>query len=155
LQRFQTEGEIMRMASKMHFAILAGLTGLFALRMAAQAIQRWAPQPWLPAFNDFQGSSLAYSTLLTIQLLILGLMMRTTWRVGRNIAEPSPGLGRGLAWFGGVYMAGSILRILIGLTVPNAHPWFSTWIPALFHLVLAGFVIAAAHFHLRYPERVQ
>ena len=145
----------MRMASKTHFAILAGLTGLFALRVAGQAIQRWAPQAWLPAFDDFQGSSLGYSTLLTIQLLILGLMTRTTWRVGRGIAQPSHRLGRGLAWFGGIYMAGSVLRILVGLIVANAHPWFSTWIPALFHLLLAGFVIAAAAFHLRHSERAQ
>jgi hypothetical protein len=145
----------MRMASKTHFAIFAGLTGLFALRVAGQAIQRWAPQFWLPGFDDFQGSGLAYSTLLTIQLLILGLMLRTTWRVGRGITQPSARLGHGLAWFGGIYMAGSVVRILVGLAVANAHPWFSTWIPALFHLVIAGFVIAAADFHLRYAERTR
>lgn len=143
----------MRMASRPHFAILAVLTGLFAARVAGQAIQHWAPQAWLPGFDDFQGSSLGYSTLLIIQLLILGLMLRTCWRVGRGITRPSRRLGRGLAWFGGIYMAGSVVRILVGMTVANAHPWFSTWIPALFHLVLAGFVIAAATFHLRGPRQ--
>lgn len=142
----------MRMASNTHIAILSTLTGLFALRVAGQAIQHWAPQAWLPAFDAFQGSNLRYSTLLTVQILILGLMLRTTWRVGRGITQPSRRLGRGLAWFGGVYMAGSILRILIGLGVQNAHAWFSAWIPALFHLVLAGFAIAAADFHLRYSK---
>src|SRR5262245_26354458 len=99
----------MRMTSKAHFAILAGLTGLFGLRVAAQAVQHWFPQSWLPPFEDFQGSRLGYSTLLTTQLLILGLMIRTCWRVARGVTQPSRGLGRGLAWFGAIYMAGSLL----------------------------------------------
>lgn len=139
----------MRMTSKPHFATLAGLTGLFGLRVAGQAVQQWFPQPWLPAFEAFQGSSLRYATLLLTQLLILGLMLRTCWRVARGVTRPSRRLGRGLAWFGAIYMTGSIVRIAVGLAVPGVPAWFSTWIPAFFHLVLAGFVIAAADLHLR------
>ena len=125
------------------------LTLLFSLRVAAQALQFWKPQSFLPAFGDFQGSSLGYSTLLTIQLVILALMLSTCLRVAGASSVPRAGLGRGLAWFGGIYMAGSVTRIAVGLGVPSAPAWFSAWIPAFFHLVLAAFVLTAAHYHLR------
>jgi len=130
---------------------MALLTGLFGLRVAGQAVQFWMPQSFLPTFDLFQGSTLRYSTLLLIQLLILGLMLRTCLRVGGGISVPDRRLGRGLAWFGGIYMAGSVARIAVGIAMPSAPAWFSAWIPAFFHLVLAGFVLTAAHYHLGHP----
>jgi hypothetical protein len=50
--------------------LMALLTGLFGLPIAGQAVQFWAPQSFLPAFDAFQGSSLSYSTLLLTQLLM-------------------------------------------------------------------------------------
>jgi hypothetical protein len=135
-----------------HVVVMALLTGLFGLRVAGQAVQFWMPQSFLPAFGSFQGSTLPYSTLLLIQLLILGLMLRTCLRIGSGIGVPDRRLGRGLAWFGGLYMAGSVARIAVGLAIPSAPAWFSTWIPAFFHLVLAGFVLSAAHFHLHHSR---
>jgi hypothetical protein len=126
------------------------LAGLFSLRVAGQAVQHWAPQGFLPDFAAFQGSSLPYPLLLAFQLVILGWMVRTIMRVGRGATMPNRRVGRWLAWIGSIYMAGSILRIAVGLAIPSAPTWFSTWIPALFHLVLAGFVISAAAFHLRH-----
>ncbi len=145
----------MQMNSKQHVLVMALLTGLFGLRVAGQALQFWFPQNFLPAFDSFQGSNLHYSTLLLIQLMVLGLMLRTCWRVGRGMTVPDRRLGRGLAWFGGIYMAGSVARIAVGIVVPSAPAWFSTWIPGLFHLVLAGFVLTAAHFHLRHSRPVE
>lgn len=133
-----------------HVLVMALLTGLFGLRVAGQAVQLWMPQSFLPAFDAFQGSKLSYSTLLLTQLLILALMLRTCLRIGIGISIPDRRLGRVLAWFGGVYMVGSIARIAIGIAVPFAPAWFSTWIPAFFHLVIAGFVLTAAHYHLRH-----
>jgi len=129
---------------------MAWLTGLFALRVAGQAVQFWMPQEFLPAFAAFQGSNLSYPTLLLAQLLILALMLRTCLRIGSGKSVPNRRVGRGLAWFGGIYMAGSVARIAVGIALPSAPAWFSTWIPALFHLVLAGFVLTAAHYHLRH-----
>jgi hypothetical protein len=133
--------------SNRYVLVMGSLTGLFSLRVAAQAMQLWRPQSFLPAFDDFQGSNLDYSTLLLIQLVILALMLRTCLRVAGGTSVPQPGLGRGLAWFGGIYMAGSVARIAIGLAIPSAPAWFSAWIPAFFHLVLAGFVLTAARYH--------
>ena len=141
----------MQTNSSRHVLVMALLTGLFGLRVAGQAVQFWMPQSFLPTFDLFQGSTLRYSTLLLIQLLILGLMLRTCLRIGGGIGVPDRRLGRGLAWFGGIYMAGSVARIAVGIAMPSAPAWFSAWIPAFFHLVLAGFVLTAAHYHLGHP----
>jgi uncharacterized membrane protein HdeD (DUF308 family) len=135
---------------------MALLTAFFGLRVAGQAVQFWMPQSFLPAFDEFQGSRLSYSTLLLTQLLILALMLRTCLRIGTGTSVPDRQLGTGLAWFGSIYMAGSVARIAVGIAVPTAPAWFSTWIPAFFHLILAGFVLTAAHYHHRRgPASVQ
>lgn len=125
-------------------ALLWFLTLLFAFRVLGQALQRWRPQSFLPPFDAFQGSGLPYPALLSAQLIILALMVRAALRVGAGTMSPSPGQLRFLTGFGSLYMAGSVLRILIGLTMHNAPRWFSTWVPAFFHVVLAGFVITLA-----------
>jgi hypothetical protein len=112
------------------------LTFLFALRVAGQAIQRWAPQAWLPPFDAFQGSELPYGVLLGSQLVILAAMARFAVRV------PRP--RRVFLWTGGIYMAGALARIAIGILVPAAPAWFSAWIPAFFHVVLAAYLLTLA-----------
>ena len=120
------------------------LTFLFSLRVAGQAVQRWAPQSWLPPFDAFQGSNLPYGFLLLAQLAILAAMIFC------NIRRPRG--GPVLLWFGAIYMTGSVLRIVVGLALPSAPAWFSTWIPAVFHLVLAGYVLGLATGRDRSPE---
>ena len=132
-----------------HAALLAALTALFLLRVAGQAIQRWLPQPWLPPFGAFQGSGLPYAVLLSAQLAILAVMLHVCWRVRSGALLPNARVGRILAWCGGLYMAGSCLRIAVGLALPGAPAWFTAWIPAAFHPVLAGFVLVTADYHLR------
>jgi hypothetical protein len=131
-----------------HAAVMSLLIGLFSLRVAGQAVQHWLPQDWLPEFGEFQGSGLPYSGLLTLQLLILVVMARTCVRISGRTSTPSRSQGVGLVWFGGVYMLGSIARIAVGIGLPAAPDWFTAWMPAFFHLILAAFVLTAAHFHL-------
>jgi hypothetical protein len=119
------------------------LTFLFSLRVAGQAIQLWAPQPFLPPFDAFQGSNLPYPVLLGAQVGILAVMVFCNLRRPRG--------GRVLRWLGAIYMTGSVLRIVVGLAVPSAPAWFSTWIPAAFHLVLAAYVLALATARGRSP----
>jgi hypothetical protein len=130
-------------------ALLWALSFLFALRVLGQAVQRWAPQPLLPAFDEFQGSSLPYWLLLSAQILILAAMTLISWRVQAGMLAPSARAASVLAWAGGIYMAGSLVRIAVGLAVPAAPDWFRTWIPAIFHVVLAGFVLTLAVYHRR------
>lgn len=129
------------------------LACLFALRVAGQAIQRWLPQPFLPNFDAFQGSGLPYWLLLSAQIVILGVMFLTCWRISVGSLAPNPRLGRALFYAGAVYMIGSLGRIAVGWVVPEAAPWFRTWIPALFHLVLASYVLTVAGYHLRANRR--
>ena len=120
------------------------LTFLFSLRVAGQAIQRWAPQSWLPPFDAFQGSNLPYWFLLSVQLAILAAM------AFYNLRRPAG--GRVLFWLGVIYMTGSLARIAVGLAVPDAHPWFRAWISGVFHIVLAAYLLvlsAPARFHSR------
>jgi hypothetical protein len=125
------------------------LSALFAARVLGQALQRWLPQPFLPPAEAFQGSALPYGVLLSAQLAILTAMLYLSFRMQTGALLPSRRLGVGLAWVGTVYMAFSVGRIAVGLAVPKADAWFRTWIPALFHLVLAGFVLTVSLYHLR------
>jgi hypothetical protein len=128
-------------------ALLWLLSFLFALRMLGQALQHWAPQPYLPPFNAFQGSNLPYWLLLSAQLVILVLMARFAWRVQAGSLVPGRCAASVLAWVGWIYMAGSLGRIAVGLVVPAAPAWFTTCISAVFHVVLAGYVLTLAYYH--------
>jgi len=125
------------------------LSLLFALRVLAQALQRWLPQSWLPPFGHFQGSNLSYPVLLSAQLLILAAMLRCTWTAQRTELTAGTRLSRTLLWCGAIYMSGSVARLTIGLTISIAPPWFRAWISAVFHLVLAAFVLTLAWTHHR------
>ncbi len=128
-------------------------TGLFAGRVLGQALQARAPQSWLPPFAAFQGSGLPYPLLLSSQLAILAGMAAGAWRVHHGVLRERPELARWLRGFFVLYMTGSVARILVGLTVPDAPRWFSTWIPAIFHLVLAGYVGVLAECYAKGSSR--
>jgi hypothetical protein len=130
-------------------ALLWTLSCLFALRVFAQALQRWLPQSFLPPFGRFQGSSLPYPVLLSAQFLILAAMLRYSWKAHFAALTANRRVTKTLFWCGAIYMVGSVARIAIGLTISIAPPWFSAWISAVFHLVLAGFVLTLAWTHHR------
>lgn len=147
--------ETSRLAPSLHpprglyVLVLGLLTFAFLLRVLAQALQYWEPQPWLPAFNRFQGSGTPYWLLLSSQVLILAVMVRTTLRVHFGAPAPRRSAVRLLAWGGSIYMAGSLARLGVGLTFPAPAPWFTAWISAVFHVVLAGFVLTLAAYYAR------
>jgi hypothetical protein len=127
--------------------ILACLAGAFALRVIGQAIQRWTPLAALPPFDSFQGSRIPYWALLSTQLVLIVIMTRVTSRVATGALPRSARAARVLGWAGGVYMAGSLVRIAIGVLIENAPAWFSAWISGVFHLVLAAFVLTLSAYH--------
>jgi hypothetical protein len=126
---------------------LGTLTAFFALRVAGQALQRWTPLDALPPFGAFQGSGMPYWLLLSVQLFILALMVSITHDVAAGTRRRNPQAARVLGWIGAIYMAGSLGRIVAGLVLADPPPWFTAWIPALFHLILAGFVLTLAAYH--------
>lgn len=130
------------------FVLLAwALCALFMLRVCAQAIQVWAPQPLLPRFQEFQGSSIPYWILLPLQLGIVCIMVTCSWRMQRRTLTVSKRTGTVLLTGGSIYLVGSITRLMIGLFLPGAPAWFSAWIPAIFHVVLAAFVLEVGAYH--------
>jgi hypothetical protein len=142
----------MRVKTAAAFSLYAAtgwlLCAMFGARVLGQMLQRWMPQPFLPPAEAFQGSSLPYGVLLSTQLVILAAMLYLTIRMQTGSLVPSRRLGVGLAWAGGIYMVFSVGRIAVGVVLPEANPWFRTWIPAFFHLVLAGFVLTVSLYHL-------
>jgi hypothetical protein len=138
------------------FALILGLLCvLFALRVAGQAIQRWVPLSFLPPFDAFQGSKLPYALLLSIQFVLLALMLGVTSRVYGGALRKSARAAHTLGWIGGIYMAGSVVRLAVGLAFDEAPAWFTAWIPAGFHFVLAAFVLTLAAYYALERAAVQ
>ncbi len=129
------------------FLILAALACLFAMRVVAQAMQRWHALPFLPPFDAFQGSALPYELLLSAQIVILAVMARLAWQVRADKLQRRPSVGRALAIVGWIYFSVMLIRLCVGIAAPAAPGWFKAWIPGVFHLVLAAFVLALAAYH--------
>jgi hypothetical protein len=141
--------------NRFYALILGLLCVLFALRVAGQAIQRWLPLSFLPASDAFQGSGLPYALLLAIQCGLLTLMLGVTSRVYAGALRKSARAARTLGWVGCMYMGGSLARLAVGLMLDQAPAWFTAWIPAAFHVVLAAFVLTLAAYHTLERTAVQ
>ena len=131
--------------------LLGDLTALFAACVLAQTISLLHRVDVLPPFATLQGSVLPNAALLPAQLVILSAMLASTMAVARGSFEHTPARGRILAWCGGLYFAGSVLRLCIGALLPNAAPWFHAWTSDAFHLVLASFLLVLADCY-RHPS---
>jgi hypothetical protein len=132
---------------------LATLAALFAGRVAAQAIQRWLPLPFLPPAAAFQGSALPYAILLPAQIAIIALMLRTVRGVRGGAMPPRARTGRALTAAGGIYIGTMLARLAIGVALPDSPGWFHSQISIAFHFVLALFVLVLAAWHARTPPR--
>ena len=126
------------------------LTALFAFRVIAQPLALvWDP---LPPFESWHSRTLPYAALLFFQILILLVMSLITMRFSRGAVRPSRVLGAALLAFGGLYFGVMLVRLVAGLTLMQGHGWFDRPLPAVFHLVLASFVIAIGRYHRRARE---
>jgi hypothetical protein len=129
--------------------VLLGLfTALFAFRVAAQLVQYASPTRFLPPFDAWQGGGLDYPLLLASQLFILAAMAWGTSAVYRR-ARGRESVGRWLIVIGAVYFVSMSARLVLGLTVLSDLAWFAKPLPALFHMVLAGYVLTLGRYHSR------
>ena len=124
------------------------LTGLFVLRVLAQLVQAVHGVPFLPAFETWQGSATPYPVLLALQAGVVVVLAGTLWRVRADAIDPRPWRYRACFVLGGAYFAVMGFRLIAGLTFLAEHAWFAESLPALFHLVLAAFVLTLG-MHLR------
>ena len=129
--------------------VVSALTLAFAARVAGQALQRWAPVTFLPPFDDFQGSGLPYPVLLAAQVAILAVALAVIVRMRGNRSLISTRLVVPVAAAGVLYFAVMAVRLVLGLSVLSHSEWFSTWIPTVFHLVLASKLLLISAYQRR------
>jgi hypothetical protein len=93
-----------------------------------------------------------YPTLLTIQLFMLIVMVKTTrdiWRGTGFFALVRPSWSRFLICFSAIYAGVMALRYALTMTFYPEMRWFGGTIPISFHFVLAGFIYVVGRFHSR------
>ena len=132
---------------------LSVLFCLFVFRVAAQLIQKIFNLPFLPPFVDWDSGALSYGLLLCSQFLIILILCWIIFAFARMTLVPRRRLGKWLLAFGTVYFGVMVFRLIAGLTFAARDPWLGAKIPALFHIVLASFVLLVGHFHFAYGER--
>lgn len=120
---------------------------LFLFRVTAQAAQAVYSIPLLPPFGAWASGALPYWILLAFQLAILGVQIRTMLDMKAGRLRPQRRLGAILLLIGSLYFVGMAARLAMGLFVMPDHPWFGATLPAIFHLVLASFLLLVAHYH--------
>ncbi|MBN9318414.1 MAG: hypothetical protein BGN86_03070 [Caulobacterales bacterium 68-7] len=132
-----------------HARLLGVLLAAFIGRVAAQLVQAWRPVGWLPPFDAWQSGALPYPVLVASQVAIIVLALWVIRGVATGRMRRSTTLGRVLLAFGAIYFIGMAARLVLGLTVLSHVGWFTAILPAIFHLVLAGFVLTWADYHRR------
>ena len=129
-----------------YFPWMLALTGLFVARVLAQLVQAIHPLPLLPPFEAWHGALLPYPLLVAFQAAIALLLAIGLWRVKTDAIAPAPWKYATCFTAGGVYFSFMAFRLVAGLTLFADHPWFSKSLPALFHLVLASFILMLGHY---------
>lgn len=124
------------------------LIGLFTLRVAAQPTALVVTHRLLPPFESWHSGTMPYPLLLASQLVILAAMAWTARRIGAGTLRARPRVGVFMTVFGAVYLGSMLIRLLLGVTVLQGSRWFSSWLPTLFHLVLATFVLLVGRYHV-------
>ena len=141
---------------RLYVVLLTLLTTLFAFRVVAQLIQFVNPVDFLPPYSIWHSGILPYKWLLGTQIVILGMCFRIVWGIKNGTILSRKPKGKILFILGMGYLLSMGLRLCIGLTIAPNHYWFGATLPAVFHLVLASFVIVYARFHfLAAPGRLQ
>lgn len=146
----QTTTSKLPVISQIHAKWLWLCSGLFAIRVIAQAMSLTFPSELLPAFESWHGGVLPYPALITTQLLILFWLIWSARQLSLNGIYPRRRLGIIITIFAILYFTIMLLRLILGLTILSEHRWFASYLPAFFHLVLASYVFLYGHFHFRH-----
>ena len=123
--------------------VLLGLA--FVGRVAAQLVQYRYDVTWLPAFDSWQSGALPYGVLVAAQLMIIAIQTCVLVALHRSVPLFTRRGALVVATVGAVYAAGMMFRLGAGLTFWADNSWFEAWLPTVFHLVLAAFLLVVAH----------
>ena len=130
------------------------LLGLFCLRVLGQILVAFWALHFLPPMEEWYSGLIPYPILLPIQIGIIILLARICYDFRRArgfFVAPRKGFGRGVLYFGYVYLAAMILRYVIRMSLYPEERWLGGAIPIFFHWVLAAFVILFGQFHRAQP----
>lgn len=118
------------------------------MRVAAQLLQRVHPHDGLPAFDSWHSAAVPYPLLVATQIAILILFAWIARGARRGTLRRRPRLGAWLRTLGLLYLAAMLARLTLGASLLSGHYWFDKPLPTLFHLVLAGYLLVLAGYHL-------
>ena len=139
--------ETQRNRARQHAIWLVVLLALFVFRVLAQLLQWTFPVSWLPSFAAWHSATLSYPVLVGSQIAIIIVAIWLIRGLLRDAIVPNPLVGRVLSWFGAVYFAGSVLRLLVGSTFGRDNAFLGAYLPGIFHVVLALMVLTAANYY--------
>jgi phosphatidylglycerophosphate synthase len=111
--------------------------------------------PLLPRFESWHSGVLPYPVLFIAQLFIIAGFARTAARFGNGDVVPRYRRGVFFLLFGSVYFLTMFARLLLGFTVYRENRWFASYIPTVFHLVLATWLLLYGHYHHRYGSKLR
>ena len=126
----------------------------FCCRVLGQALVAFLHVTWLPPMEAWYSGLMAYPLLLPTQLLIIAIYTKVCWDFTRGdgyFVQARSMFGRGVLWFGYVYLAAMVLRYIILMSLYPEARWFGGMIPIFFHWVLASFIIAFGQYHRGRP----
>jgi len=129
------------------------LLALFAFRVISQLLVMQASISYLPEFETWHSSTVPYPALVACQLLILIGGALCIWRMFNTQVVGKPKLGVVLYVTGWIYWSAMFIRMILGLTLLREVFWFAQTLPALFHLILANFLMLLGQFHRQITVR--
>ena len=121
--------------------ILSILLLLFCFRVAAQLIQLVTSVSFLPGFDAWHSASIPYSVLLGSQGLIIAVALMVIVKIYKHSYRANNARSTVLLWLGWLYFLFMTARFLLSISIMQSHPWFGATLPAIFHIVLALFLI--------------
>jgi hypothetical protein len=126
---------------KLAVKILLLLLLLFSFRVAAQFIQLSAGLSFLPGFDAWHSASIPYPALLGSQLLIIFVSVLVIRKIHDGSYGANSRRSKILFWLGWLYFIFMFARFILSITIMQSHAWFGATLPAIFHMVLALFLL--------------
>ena len=123
------------------------LFAIFCFRVLAQLLQWQFSLSFLPSFDSWHSDSLPYGVLLMFQVFVIIVMVSVCSRFSRRKVVAHRLVGISLLIAGSIYLLIMFGRLLIGLFLLPEDSWFGQYLPAMFHLVLALFILLVGGFH--------
>ena len=126
---------------KLAVKILLLLLLLFCFRVLAQFVQLSDGLSFLPGFDAWHSASIPYPALLGSQLLIIFVSVFVIRKIHNGSYRANSTRSKILFWLGWLYFISMFARFILSITIMQSHAWFGATLPAIFHMVLALFLL--------------